>query len=245
MADDLENEFGSSWRRDPFRLKSGSREIPQTGKDSAELFPGSDLAAAGWGHNIAALLGNPSLAGCTSLGLCPAGRSAHAAGIAAQLAEWTVDESDGIVLLMEGDLWRPALASLLGAPSGPGLADTILNPSITPEEVIHPTRIPRLKLVPAGRPVQGRSRRTLVTSFEEHFRRLSRRFPSVIVTLPSAANPEYSLFPFSLPEAVLLVVQPQCTSIKDVESASRRLKDSGAELIGTIIDETAVVLTEA
>jgi Mrp family chromosome partitioning ATPase len=156
-----------------------------------------------------------------------------------------VELSEGAVLLVEADLWRPALASLLGAPPGPGLADAILDPTISLEQVIHSTCMPSLNLVPAGRPVRGTVRKTLAASFGQHFRRLCVRFSSVIVTLPSAADPECSLFPFSLPEAVLLVVQPQCTSVKEVQWASRRLRDAGAELIGAMVDETNGVLVEA
>ena len=210
-----------------------------------ESSPEVDLGASSWGRSIAALLGNPALAGCSSLGLCPAGRNAHAAASAAQLAEWMVEQSEGIVLLVEADLWRPALAALVGAPPGPGLADAILDPTISPEQVIHPTHMPRLNLVPAGRPVDGKMRKVLAASFGMHFRRLCARFSSVIVTLPSAADPDCSLFPFSLPSAVLLVIQPQCTSVKEIQWASRRLRDAGAELIGTMVDETTGVLVEA
>jgi Mrp family chromosome partitioning ATPase len=201
------------------------------------------LDSAGWGRSIAGLLGNPALADCSCLGLCPAGRSADAAASALHLGEWMVQQSDGLVLLVEADLWRPALAGMLGAPAGPGLADAILNPALSPEEVIHSTRVGRLNLLPAGKPLQGKPRKHAAASFRQHFERLCGRFSSVIVTLPPAADPECSLFPYSVPQAVLLVVRPQRTSIKEIQGASRRLRDAGAALVGTVVDETVGLLS--
>jgi hypothetical protein len=193
-----------------------------------------------WGHSFADLLGNPALVGCNSLGLCPAGRYADASISAAQLGDWMVQTTDGVVLLVEADLWRPGLASLLGAPTGPGLADALLSQDISIEEVVHQTRIPRLNLLPAGKPVQGKARRTVAASFGFHFNRLCGRFPNVIVALPSATDPECASFPFSVPNAVLLVVQPQQTSVRDIQWASRRLREAGAALVGTVMDEPHV-----
>jgi MinD-like ATPase involved in chromosome partitioning or flagellar assembly len=198
-----------------------------------------------WGHSFADLLDNPALAGCSSLGLCPAGRYADASMLAAQLGEWMVEAADGVVLLVEADLWRPGLAALLGAPAGPGLADAVLNPSISLEEVVHQTRIARLNLLPAGKPVQGKARKAVAASFGSHFRRLCGRFPNVVVALPSATDPECFSFPFAVPDAVLLVVQPQQTSVRDIQSASRRLREAGAALVGTMMEETAGALARA
>ena len=198
-----------------------------------------------WGHSFADLLDNPALAGCHSLGLCPAGRCADALISAAELGEWMVQTTEGVVLLVEADLWRPGLASLLGAPSGPGLADAMLNPAIFVEEVVHQTRIARLNLLPAGKPVQGKTRKSVAASFGSHFQRLCSRFPNVIVALPSATDPECVSFPYSVLNAVLLVVQPQLTSVRDIQWASRRLREAGAALVGTVMDETAGALAQA
>jgi Mrp family chromosome partitioning ATPase len=202
-------------------------------------------ALPSWGRSFANLLDNPALAGCDSLGLCPAGRGADASIVAAQLGEWMVQASEGVVLLVEADLWRPGLAPLLGSPAGPGLADAMLNPEIAIEEVVHQTRIARLNLLPAGKPVQGRTRHTLAAGFGSYFSRLCGRFPNVIVVLPSATDPECGSFPFSVPGAVLLVVRPLQTSVRDIQWASRRLRETGAALVGTVMDEAAGALAQA
>jgi hypothetical protein len=204
--------------------------------------PASQLS---WGHSFADLLGNPALAGCDSLGLCPAGRYADASISAAQLGEWMVQEVEGVVLLVEADLWRPGLASMLGAPAGPGLADAALNPNLSVEDVVHQTRIPRLNLLPAGMPLQGKMRKSVAASFGSHLQRLCSHFRNVIVALPSASDPECVSFPFALPRAVLLVVQPQQTSVRDIQTASRRLREAGAELVGTMLDGTTGARAQA
>jgi hypothetical protein len=209
-------------------------------------YPGSpESSQPSWGHSFADLLGNPALAGCNSLGLCPAGRCADASTSAAQLGEWMVQAVEGVVLLVEADFWRPRLAPLLAAPTGPGLADAALNPDLSVEQVVHQTRIARLNLLPAGMPLQGKLRKSVAASFESYFHRLCSRFPNVIVALPSATDPECAAFPFAAPNAVLLVVQPQQTSVRDIQAASRRLREAGAALVGTVMDGTAGALAQA
>ena len=209
--------------------------------------PGEGLQLAGstWAHVFAELLGNPALIGCSSLGVCPAGRSADATAIAAQLGEWMVQQVEGVVLLVEADIWRPGLAKILGSPAGPGLTDAALNPEISLDEIVHQTNIARLNLLPAGKPLLGKMRKIVASSFADHFARFSARFSSLILTLPSASDTDCSLFPFSLPNAVLLVVQPQLTSVGEVQAASKRLRDAGAALVGTVIMEPAAELAEA
>lgn len=248
MSHEFEIRSGLNRTRDAFDAAASAPRPadPRPCATERELHdePGGRLPS-GWGHNFADLLGNPALAGCHSLGLCPAGRGADAAITAAQLGEWMVQTTDGVVLLVEADLWRPSLASLLGSSPGPGLADAVLNPAISVEEVVHQTRIARLNLLPAGKPVQGKTRKSVAASFGFHFQRLCARFANVIVALPSATDPECASFPYSAPSAVLLVVQTGQTSIKDIQWASRRLRESGAALVGTMMDETAGALAQA
>ena len=249
MSDNFESQFGSGWNHDLFP-PSDSPPADATDPGTGTMLrqpPREDLQLAGspWGHSFADLLGNPALAACSSLGLCPAGRNADAIAAAAQLGEWMVEQVEGVVLLVEADLWRPGLAGLLGAPGGPGLTDAALNSEMSLEEVVHQTHIARLNLLPAGKPLPRKMRRTVASSFQAHFVRLSARFSSVIVTLPSASDPECALFPFSLAQAVLLVVQPQQTSVREIQMASRRLREAGASLVGTVINEAAGVLTRA
>ena len=125
------------------------------------------------------------------------------------------------------------------------MADAVLNPAISIEEVVHQTRIARLNLLPAGKPVQGKTRNSVAASFGSYFGRLFGRFPNVIVALPSATDPECVSFPFSVPNAVLLVVKPQQTSVREIQWASRRLREAGAALVGTVMDETVGALARA
>ena len=67
------------------------------------------------------------------------------------LALSMVSETDLEVLLIDADVAKPEVLSLLGLPAGPGLMDALADPSIDPESLVMHTSIPGLSILPAGR----------------------------------------------------------------------------------------------
>ncbi|NBC32775.1 MAG: AAA family ATPase [Alphaproteobacteria bacterium] len=71
--------------------------------------------------------------------------------IALNLAISLAIDCDTHVLLVDGDVLRPALFDLLGLESGLGLIDVLQDPTLDLGTAIAATNIPKLSLLPAGR----------------------------------------------------------------------------------------------
>jgi len=74
------------------------------------------------------------------------GKTFNALNLALSMAR----EPDIEVLLVDGDVAQPALTASLGLSGRPGLTDLVAHADLDPAEVIHPTSIERLFVVPAG-----------------------------------------------------------------------------------------------
>jgi exopolysaccharide/PEP-CTERM locus tyrosine autokinase len=59
-------------------------------------------------------------------------------------------ELDSTVLLIDSDVLKPSLSSILGLKDEPGLVDILTDPSLDIGDVIINTDIPRLRVLPAG-----------------------------------------------------------------------------------------------
>jgi len=71
-------------------------------------------------------------------------------------------------LLIDGDVRRGTLASTFNVRSSPGLMDYLVSPELTLADIVHPTMLPHLRLIPSGR----RSRRGLELLASEQLHRL-------------------------------------------------------------------------
>ena len=67
------------------------------------------------------------------------------------LALSMASESDIEVLLIDADVAKPEILSVLGVEGGSGLMDAISDPEVDVESLIIPTSIPSLSILPAGR----------------------------------------------------------------------------------------------
>lgn len=67
------------------------------------------------------------------------------------LALSMASESDIEVLLIDADVAKPEILSVLGVEGGSGLMDAISDPAVDVESLIIPTSIPSLSILPAGR----------------------------------------------------------------------------------------------
>jgi Mrp family chromosome partitioning ATPase len=186
---------------------------------------------------LADLLGKAALESCESLGVCPASVRQGAAYLTAALGEWITQYADEPVLLVEANLRHPGLAALLGSASGPGLVEALFD-GLEEEQVIHRTGLPRLSVLPAGRPLRERRQsEELGQRFRGYYRRLRQRFPNMIIDLPAADDRDYLTFPFDVPDAIVLAVAPRLTRVSEIHSAGRRLTASGSNVVAAMLNE--------
>jgi exopolysaccharide/PEP-CTERM locus tyrosine autokinase len=66
------------------------------------------------------------------------------------LALSMVREQDCTVLLIDADIAKPKISRLLGLGSAIGLTNYLANPAMSFNDIVHPTTVPNLYLVPAG-----------------------------------------------------------------------------------------------
>lgn len=121
------------------------------------------------------------------------GKSFCAANLALALAA----EKDCEVVLVDADIAKPSILSLFGLPKGPGLMDTLANPSIAIEDCVVPTDIGGLHVLPAGDQTASDSEFLSSRRTAEVLDRLTRNAPKRLVIFDSppalAASPAADL----------------------------------------------------
>ncbi|MCL6251873.1 capsular biosynthesis protein [Altererythrobacter sp. KTW20L] len=116
---------------------------------------------------------------------------------ATNLALAMAAERDCEVVLVDADVAKPSLLSLLGLPKGPGLMDALANPSIQVEDCVIATDIPGLYVLPAGHQTNADSEYLASERTVEVLARLMQGAPERMVVFDSppalAASPAADL----------------------------------------------------
>jgi len=142
------------------------------------------------------------------------------------------------VLLIEGDIRRPKIASLLNVKSGLGLASALADCPI-PGEAVHNTSVKNL-FVLASR--TARADETLPRSADlpemlqdlsEHFNRLVLDGPPVLATADTGLLADAV-------EATVLVVRAGRTTVDEVQDALHALRSTGTVVVGTVLTDARV-----
>lgn len=160
------------------------------------------------------------------------GKTFSAVNLALSLA----GEKDREVLLIDGDVVKPEILSILGLEAGPGLIDAIADPTINPENHVIQTDIEGLSVLSAGRPendvtellASGRTREVLAG--------LTRRRPKRVVIFDSP--PALMASPASVLAThvgqVMMVVRADKTTEADLREAIALL--SGCNHVGLVLN---------
>ncbi|PZO91940.1 MAG: exopolysaccharide biosynthesis protein [Sphingomonas sanxanigenens] len=153
------------------------------------------------------------------------GKSFCAVNLALSLAS----ERDLEVLLVDGDVAKPSIFSMLGVAGGPGLMDALADPGIAIDDCIVETDIAGLSLLPAGRATHNdtellasaRTASLIAALAEKNLRRL------VILDSPPLldASPASALALHA--GQALLVVRADVTSEADLRAAVAMLDPCG------------------
>ncbi len=176
----------------------------------------------------------PAARGCFTVGVCPVESGNEAAKMAAELAMLAARQSNSRILMVETSVSKPGYSLLsdifsLGV-EAPGLAEMLAPPPRNRFDTIHPTFIPGLFAMPAGRLLRPPTK----TQLEWVHSVLSSHFQGIVIELPAMGELRAREFCSKIPNAVVLVTHPGCGSLS-IRRAVRRLREANANLVGSSI----------
>jgi len=158
------------------------------------------------------------------------GKTVNAINLAGALAL----KIDSQVILVEGDMRRPTMASMFGLPAQPGLSEYLSGRCDFDDMIVRIEQFPNLSVVPAGRaganPTELLDSRRWSEACEE-FRRRSRF--TIVDAPPMGTVADYDLIEANC-DGVVFIVRPDCTNrkvcLESLASISRE------KLIGVLIN---------
>ena len=135
-------------------------------------------------------------------------------------------EVDCRVLLVDGDVLLPSLPRLLGVGPAKGLMDVLTTPSLSVEEVLLKTNVPRLDLLLAGTPDRSSSELLASDAMQRLLQELSSRYADRIVVFdsPPLLSTSESRTLATLMGQVVVVVEAERTTHGTLESALSTLE---------------------
>jgi receptor protein-tyrosine kinase len=147
-------------------------------------------------------------------------------------------EQNKTVLLVDADVLRPSLHRELEFEKKEGLLEYLLSEVSSLSEVIYPTNITNLKIIPAGKP-HHLTNELLASERMEHLaKELAERYPDrlVIFDCPPILGVTETPVLSSLVGQAVIVVEESKTKIDDVKRAVSQLNEDIA--VGFVINKT-------
>ena len=136
-------------------------------------------------------------------------------------------EKDHTVLLVDADVARPSVLRVLGLPAAPGLMDILLDNAIGMADVIMRTNIASLSLLPAGRNHRHAAELLASQAMSALLDDIAGRYPDRIIIFdspPLLLTSEANVLAAQMGQ-VVLVVESEVTTQREVREALRRLED--------------------
>lgn len=159
------------------------------------------------------------------------GKSLTALNLAQALAS-----SDERVLLIDADLRRPALSTLLETREAPGLADVLLRGANADQAVQHVAGA-RLSLLPAGSQVSRNAADLLATdAFRQLLGRLRGRFDRIIVDSPPVGAVADALILGPQADGVIVVARSGKVARGALANVLERLHNARARILGVVLN---------
>jgi receptor protein-tyrosine kinase len=150
----------------------------------------------------------------------------------------------GDVLLVDADLRHPDLHRILDVPQTPGLSDLLVG-GVGVTEVIRPTRIPGLFVIPAG-PVPTNPAELLFSPrFTQALAGVGERFAHIVIDSPPMLGVSDTLVLAARVEGVILVLRHGHTGRDAAQRAVQMLGSVRAHLLGVVLNHADVRSTAA
>ena len=149
---------------------------------------------------------------------------------------WVFAQAEGRVLMIDCDLRRPGLSTMLRAKNKSGLCN-ILTGNEKLENVIHPVAgLPRLDFMSTG-PLPPNPAELLSSHyFADLITNLSKEYDHIILDTPPTLSVSDALIVSRLADGVLFVVRSGKTARNLVQRACRSLRRGGVTMIGTVLN---------
>jgi protein-tyrosine kinase len=163
------------------------------------------------------------------------GKSLTCVNLAITLAK----EARQNVLLVDMDLRRPSIHSILGIDPRPGLKDYFLNNIPLKDILIHPA-IERLTVLPAGGRMNNSTEIIGSYRMEKLIGQLKNRYQDryIIFDVPALTTCSDPLVLSSYVDAILLVARANHTTTEDITSGMELLKDKN--VLGTVLNDSRI-----
>ena len=150
----------------------------------------------------------------------------------------------GDVLLVDADMRHPDLHGILGVPQMPGLSDLLVG-GVGVTEVVRPTRIPGLFVIPAG-PVPTNPAELLFSPrFGQALTELGERFAHIVIDTPPMLGVSDSLVLAPRVDGVILVLRHGHAGRDAAQRAVQMLGSVRARVLGVVLNHADLRTTAA
>ena len=149
---------------------------------------------------------------------------------------WVISEIRHFrVLMIDGDFRRSSLASMMGISEYPGLAD-LLRGEARLEDVIRPTPVPNLHVIPAGTTQEFNAAELLSTQKTATvLQECKRRYQYAIIDTPPASTVSDASVLGPLCTGVLFIVRMGQTPEPIAKSTIRLLQSNNVNILGCVL----------
>lgn len=145
------------------------------------------------------------------------------------------------ILVVDSDLRRPRIHTIFGLENDRGFHECLAG-TIDPLKSVKKTRLPNLDVIPAGAPTKAPSRLFESEGLADFFEKVKFYYDIVLVDSAPVLAVSDTLFLCSEVRGVLFVVLAGVTPKEVVRRAANILDESGANVMGAIINNAAGAL---
>jgi capsular exopolysaccharide synthesis family protein len=139
-------------------------------------------------------------------------------------------------LLIDADLRRTGLCSLLDVPEGLGLSDLLVSDDLTPTDLVIPVQGGTFHLLSAGRPIPDPSRGLQNRKLGQVITQFRQIYDLVIIDSPPVLPVPDALILGRWADGAVLAVRYDASRFPQVERARRQLDGAGICVLGTVIN---------
>ncbi len=142
------------------------------------------------------------------------------------------------VLLIDADLRRPHLHQLMIDENGKGISNWITGDATT-EEIVHPTFVPGLDIIPCGPPPPNPTEILHSERMRDLLAFATENYSVVILDTPPLGMVSDALVMAALVRRVMLVIDPQKSDRHVIRSVARQIRNIGVPILGFVFNNIA------